>query len=105
MNRALPPGDRGRRSSDPGRASGLARAVPGALGLFGGVANPAGPTTRNAAGGEAGGASEQTWSQSGGDRVAAFAAFPFGGDDLQSQLLADRPGEEPAHGVRLPPRG
>src|SRR5450755_4897816 len=105
MNRALPPGDRGHRSSTPRRSSGSARALPGALRLVGGVANPAGPTTRKAAGVEAGGASERTWGQSGGDGVAAFAAFPFGGDDLQSQLLADRPGEEPAHGVRLPPRG
>jgi hypothetical protein len=38
MNRALPPRDCGCRILAPGRPSGLARAVPGALGLVGGVA-------------------------------------------------------------------
>jgi hypothetical protein len=38
MNRALPPGDYGYRSSTPSRPSGSARALPGAGGLVGGVA-------------------------------------------------------------------
>ena len=42
MNRSLPPGDRGRRSPDPGRPSGPGRAVPGAGGLVDGVAAVAG---------------------------------------------------------------
>jgi hypothetical protein len=38
MNRPLPPGNRGHRAPDPGRASGSARAVPGIGGLVGGTA-------------------------------------------------------------------
>lgn len=38
MNRSLPPGDRGLRGPDPGRASGSGRAVSGPGGLVGGVA-------------------------------------------------------------------
>jgi hypothetical protein len=38
MNIALPPGDRGHRSPDSGRASGPAGLVPGAVGLVCGVA-------------------------------------------------------------------
>jgi hypothetical protein len=37
MNRPLPPGDRGNRSSDPGRPSRRGRPVPGTGGLVDGV--------------------------------------------------------------------
>ena len=41
MNHALPPGNRGHRGADPGRTPRLARIVPGAGRLVGGVAHPA----------------------------------------------------------------
>ena len=43
MNRTLPPGDRGHRSPDPGRASGPPGSLPGALRLVGGTAAAASP--------------------------------------------------------------
>jgi hypothetical protein len=41
----------------------------------------------------------------GADRVAALSVFSLGGDDVQSHLLAECSGDEPAHGMRLPPSG
>ena len=41
-------------------------------------------------------------SGSGLDRVAALPILALGGRDRQPHLLANRAGEEPAHGMRLP---
>ena len=42
---------------------------------------------------------------SGLDGVAALSVLALGGRDGQSHLLADGPGQEPSHGMRLPAGG
>src|SRR5579862_8908213 len=39
------------------------------------------------------------------DRVVALAVLALGGGNVQAHLLTDGPGQEPAHGMRLPAAG
>ena len=48
---------------------------------------------------------ERNRANSGFDGIAALAVLALGGRDGQAHLLADRAGQEPAHGMRLPAGG
>ena len=100
MNRALPPGDRGNRSQNSGRASRPSWAVPGPGGLFGGTQNPperATPPGTSPAARER----ENRW-DSGFERVDSFFALGLCGLERQAHFLANRSGQEPPHRVCLP---
>ena len=76
MNRALPPGDRGYRSSASRWASGSARAVPGAGRLVGGAAAADWrPDEKKPPRGCPGGGRKPDWKRSGLDRVGALAVL------------------------------
>ena len=104
MNRALPPGDRGHTSTDPGWAPGPGRAVPGSGGLVGGnTAHQEGVATKEARRGR---------SRAGlrgpgllGHAIDALPVLALRGYDDEPHLFAERAADEAANTVRLPACG
>ena len=100
MNRALPPGNRGNRSSDSGWQSRPPGSVPGTRGLVSGVedaAKRATPPGTSPAAREG-----QCRRDSGFERVGSFFALALYGRDRQAHFLANRSGQEPTDAVGLP---
>ena len=103
MNRALPPRDRGYRDSAISWAHRSRRALLGACGLVGGVADSPGTTeTRKAAGVESGVSVTAEKCFLASQRISALPALGLCGYDGQAHLLAKRAGDESANAVRLP---
>src|SRR5579884_3276028 len=101
MNRSLPPANSGNRTADPGWTSGPPGSVLGISRLVGGVAAPEAEKPATAAPGGPG----RAGIASALDRIAALTVFALRGRELEPELLADGPGEEPANAVGLPARG
>jgi hypothetical protein len=103
MNRALPPGDRGDRSSDPRRPHGHRWLVLGAIGLVGEASDPAErrtpPEVKPAA------RTNVDWSGSALNRVAVLAVLALDRRDGQPHLLADCARQDAPNGMRLPVGG
>jgi hypothetical protein len=101
VNPPVPFRDRRHRSTDPGRASELARPLRGPGRLVGGIKSAASPTTKKPPRQNPGGGRETRWSRSGLDRIGALALRRLRGLDGQPLLLAqDR--EETANRMTLP---
>jgi hypothetical protein len=103
MNRALPPGDCGHRSSDLIRSPRFGRFVPGSVGLVGGASHPPkrgtppelNPAARRSRNGQC----------SGFNRVVAPAVLSLSGRDRQSHFLANGPRQKPTNRMGLPASG
>jgi hypothetical protein len=87
MNRALPPGDRGHRGSDPCGKSGRGGALPGTGGLVSRVAadqTGKGPESRKARRGRSRAGQRGHRGCLAANRVNPLAVFALGGLDLQA---------------------
>jgi hypothetical protein len=105
MNRALPPGDCGRRGADPLRAPGGRGIVPRAGRLVEGTSADPCPDGEAPPRGCPGGQSGSGSSGSALDRVVALPVVALRGGDREAHLLPEGPADEPADAVRLPAGG
>lgn len=100
MNRELPPGDRGNRSSDSGWQSRPPGSVPGTRGLVRRAKDP--PKGATPPGTSPAAREGQNKRDSGFERVGSFFVLAFCGRERQTHFLANRSGQEPTAALGLP---